>query len=148
MKLLLLLLLITGCNKFKETFKDVEIEDNYPISREYQLASRQGNFNSLKADFDIKIPDFLNEKKETEKEIEKPTKKDQTCDIFIVALDYISEKYPIKQIETKEKIIITEVLTNQITIFATDIDTFKVNSQNKELANEIKQNILLKCSIL
>ena len=148
MKLLLLLLLITGCNKFKETFKGVEIEDSYPISREYQLTSRQGNFNSLKTDFEIKMPEFLNKKKETEKEIEKTEKKDKTCDIFIVALDYISEKYPIKQIETKEKIIITEVLTDQITIFATDIDTLRVNSQNKELADEIKQNILLKCSIL
>ena len=148
MKLLLLLLLITGCNKFKETFKDVEIEDSYPISREYQLASRQGNFNSLKTDFEIKMPEFLNKKNQKEKAIEKPEKKDQTCDIFIVALDYISEKYPIKQIETKEKIIITEVLSDQITIFATDIDNFKVNSQNKELASEIKQNILLKCSIL
>ena len=69
-----------------DSFKDVEIEDSYPISREYQLTSRQGNFNSLKADFDIKIPDFLNKKKETEKEIEKPEKKDQICDIFIVAL--------------------------------------------------------------
>ena len=93
------------------------------------------------------MPNF-SKKEEGGKEPVNEIKKESVCDIFTISLDYIGEKYPIKQIESNEKIIITEILDdkNQITIFAKDLETFKVNSKDKNLSNEIKENIRLKCN--
>lgn len=148
MKLLLLCLLLFACSNFK----DLDVEDSYPISREYQLAARQGSWNSVSTEFDFKVPNFSKKDENINQKPVETAQKDSTCDLFSVALDYISQKYPIKQVELNDGFIITENFVDdsskqsQITIFAKSLDSLKVNVvQNAKLAEEIKQDIVLNC---
>ncbi len=146
MKILLYFLLIIGCDKIKKFSDNLEIEDSYPVSTPYQLAGRQGKLNSLSATFNLKT---FNKNKSTKviKKIES-----ESCDVFSVALDYISQRYPVKSIDTNDKIVITEDFKNQdgiqpqITIIAKNLQTLKVISNlNKNLAITIKNDIILEC---